>query len=272
MRNIICPIDFTPTSLNGMEYAANLAKALSGSLSLLYVRTSIWPEAIQLKREIEMSNEDILSRLKLFSGKIKEEFNVPCHFHLESTTFSFEEVVAAKSRDADLVVMGTNGADNYWQYVFGSNSFHVTEKSKCPVLIVPENFIFKPIRQVIYAYDPDTNPIFLIDQLKKLALPVGANITVLHIAEQKPSHEVEKKLESLKEAVVARAPRGIDWTYESKYANDVAFALNQSAEDFRADLLALSFHHRTLMEKLFEENTIKKISAIANYPVFVFWR
>jgi nucleotide-binding universal stress UspA family protein len=269
---ILCPIDFTPTSQNGLEYAARLAKTLNGSLSMLYVRTSVWPEAIQLKQERNESDEDILTRLELFSRNVNDEFNVHCHYHLESTTLSFEEAVAKKARKFDLIVMGTNGADNYYQYVFGSNSFHVIEKSECPVLMVPEGFEFCSIRFLVYAYDPETNPIFLIDQLKKLAIPVGAGIKVLHISTHKPTAEIERKLESMKEAIVARAPRGIHWSFDSKYSDDVSFTLNQFVEENHADILALSFHHRSLLENLFKENTIKKISAIAHYPVFVFWR
>src|SRR5689334_24953523 len=125
MKKILCPIDFSKASLNGLEYAAQLARILNANLTLLYVRTSIWPEAIQLEQIVHESDQDIQARLELISQEIREEFDIPCHFHLESTTMTVEEAIAANTINMDLVVMGSNGADNYYQYFFGSNSFHV---------------------------------------------------------------------------------------------------------------------------------------------------
>jgi hypothetical protein len=40
----------------------------------------------------------------------------------------------------------------------------------------------------------------------------------------------------------------------------------------KGSMLALSFHHRSLFEKLFNEDVIKKVTMVADYPVYVFWR
>ena len=244
MKAILCPTDFSKVSLNGLEYAAQMAKALQASLTLLYVRTSIWPEAIQLERDVNESNEDIRARLELFSSEVHKEFGIPCHFHFEPTTLTFEEAVAAFASNFDLIVIGTNGADNYYQYVFGSNSFHVVEKSKCPVLIIPKNYSFHPVNLMVYAYDPETNPIFLIEQLKKLAIPLGVSVKVLHIAKEAPPEDVNRKMEILQEAVEAREPKNISWSFHFQYADEVSWALHQYMQDHNGDMLALSFHHR----------------------------
>jgi nucleotide-binding universal stress UspA family protein len=270
MKKILCPIDFSESSRNGLEYAARLAQILKARLTLLYVRISVWPEAIQLQREVNDSNDAIGTRLESMANETRSEFNIPCHYHFEPTTLTLEEVVAAHAANADLVVMGTNGAEDYYQYVMGSNSFHVIEKSTCPVLIVPEKFSFRPVRHMVYAYDPETNPLFLIDQLKKLAGPLGARVTILHIEEDEPSAKVDRRMEILQQAVAARTASDISWNFDSEYAHEVSWALDEFMQDKQADMLALSFHHRTLMENLFKENTIKKISSFAEYPVFVF--
>jgi nucleotide-binding universal stress UspA family protein len=272
MKKILCPIDFSDAAKNAVEYAANLSKALNESLTLLYVRQSIWPEAIQLEKEVMESNEELAARLLVFINEIQDEFGIPCHYHIAQTTGTMEEAVAEFAADFDLIVMGTNGADNYYQYAFGTNSFHVIEKSKCPVLVIPEDYSYRSINLIVYAYDPDTNPIFLIDQLKGLVTSLNANVKVLHILQEKPSEESKRKLAILKETVRVREPKHISWSFDSQFSHEVSFALNQYMKEHRGDILAMSFHHRTLMENLFTENTIKKISMMADYPVFVFWR
>lgn len=271
MKKILCPIDFSEASTNGLEYASQLAKAMSANLTLLYVRTSIWPEAVQLEEEIKESNEAIASELSLFAGEARKEFGILCDYHISQTTDTIEQTVAHHSSQYDLTVMGTNGADNNYQYVFGSHTFQVIQKSKCPVLVVPIGVCYRPVDLMVYAYDPETNPIFLIDELKKLAAPLGAGIKVLHIAKEEPSDEVNRKLEILQEAVKARGPKDISWNFDFQYSNEVSWALDQYMKNNKADMLALSFHHRTLMDNLFNENVVKRISLMAEYPVFVFW-
>jgi nucleotide-binding universal stress UspA family protein len=271
MKKILCPIDFSAAAKNGMEYASRLAKALSANLTLLYVRTSIWPEAVQLEEETKKSDETIVAWLSLFASEVHKGFGISCNYEIKQTTATFEEAVAAQANHYDLVVMGTNGADDAYQYIFGSNTFHVIEKSKCPIVVVPEGVSYRPISLLVYAYDPDTNPIFLIEQLKKLAVPLGTKIRVLHIAEKEPSSEANRKMQILQDAVKAREPKNISWSFDFHYSHDVSWALDRYMKENKGDMLALSFHHRSLMERLFKQNVVKQISMTAEYPVFVFW-
>lgn len=272
MKKILCPIDFSESAKQGMEYASHLTKALGASLSLLYVRPTIWPEAVQLDHEEKQSNESILSWLALFSKEINQEFGIFCDYHLKDTTNTFDQAVTELAHHYDLIVMGTNGADNSYQYVFGSQSFHVMQQAKCPVVLVPEGYTYQPVVEIVYAYDPNTNPLFLSEQLRKLAAPLGAKIKVLHILEDKPSVETVRKMEILEDVIKAREPRNVSWSFEFQSAEDVALALDHYMNTGKGgDMLALSFHHRSLVERLFKENVIKKIAMIADYPVFTFW-
>lgn len=272
MKKILCPVDFSDVSVNGMEYASHLAKALQASLTLLHIRTSIWPEALQLKQESSRSNEEIQSALSLYKTEIQREFGIDCHYHIESTTDTLDNSVASFAMNYDLVVMGTNGADNTYQYVFGSNTYQVIERSNCPIVVVPEGCIYRPIELMIYAYDPESNPIFLIDQLKKLSTPLSTELRVLHVAADNPSVDTKHRMDILRDAVKARESKNLTWSFDFQYSKDVWWALNQYMTTHRGGMLALSFHHRSLIESLFNENVIKEITMVADYPVYVFWR
>lgn len=272
IKTILCPVDFSEASEYGLDYAAHMAKLFFADIRLVYVRTSIWPEAIQLEHKAIESAEDISSRLAMFCKETEEEFGVSCSNRLMTTTNTFEETLAEQAKDCDLIVMGTNGASNYYKSLFGSNAFHVIEKIKCPILIVPSGCLFKSIRTLVYAYHPETNPIFLIDQLKAIIEPHNIAIKVVHVSEETPSPAVKHRLEILRDAVMVRKMIGKDWSFDSTYSHDVPFALDQYIKSHKADILALSFHHRLLMEKLFTQNVVKQVALVAEYPVLVFWR
>jgi nucleotide-binding universal stress UspA family protein len=271
MKKILCPVDFSDSSMNGVEYASRLTRDLGASLTLLNVRTSIWPEAMQLEQEVSESNEALQSKLTTAVAEIQKEFGIPCHYHVEQTTDTLEGAISALASQYDLVVMGTNGADSFYQYAFGSNSYHVIEKSKCPIIVVPITYTYRPLHEIIYAYDPSANPIFLVEQLKQLSIPLKAAVKVLHITEDKASEEARRKMEILEGAIKARESKAISWTFDYTHSGEVGWTLDHCMKTHDADMLALSFHHRSLMEKLFTENVVKQISMVAHYPVFIFW-
>jgi hypothetical protein len=49
-------------------------------------------------------------------------------------------------------------------------------------------------------------------------------------------------------------------------------ALLRRGPDECPDQRSLSYHHRTLMDKVFHQNVIKQISMTADFPVFTFWK
>lgn len=272
MKSILCPIDFSDTALAGLEYAGQLAKILTARITLIHVRISILPEALPLEHLAKESAEDIAIRLQKICDETHHTFGIPCSHYFEATTHTLQNAIATKAKEHDLIVMGTDGANDYYEYLSGSNTYHVIENTKCPVILIPKGCTFRPIKRIVYAYDPDTNPIFLINQLKEIVIPAKAAVNVLHILEHKPSKETEHKLEILRGAVMARALRNTEWSFDFVYSKDVAWAMNQYIKNHNADILALSFHHRTFGENIFSENVIKQISMILEYPTLVFWR
>lgn len=272
MKKILCPVDFSKASLNGMEYAGNLAASLMAHLTLLYVRPTIWPEAIQLDRKISQGIEDINSSLQVLCEQCEQEFGITCSVHIEQTTNTLEKAIAEQATQNDIIVMGTNGADDFYQFVFGSNSFHVMKQSSKPVLVVPDDCSFKPIRQIVYAFDPSTNENFMVDQLKALAIPLKASVKVLHVVHGGTPEERKEKIATIERKALSHADKMITWSFEAKFGADVAWSLSRYAIDDATELLALSFHHRSLMDNMFRENVIKQLSMTASFPLFTFWR
>lgn len=270
-KRVLCPVDFSEASRNAIEYAAGLTKAMHGHLTFLYVRTSIWPEAHQLEKEAYRSDETITEWFVQFEELVKNEFDLSSDHVIQSTIDTFEEAVSHYSEQSDLIVIGTHGADNLYKYFFGSNSFHLIEKSKCPVIVVPQSCLYGPVKQIVYAYDPETNLIFLVDQLKRFAALLHAAVRVLHLSTHELSGASDLRREILEKAVLAREPKGIDWSFDYQYSKDLVWEMNKYLRDHKADMLALSFHRHSLMEQVRGSDIIKEVCATAEFPIFVLW-
>lgn len=272
MKKILVPVDFSDSAWSGARYAAALAKATGAGITLLHVRTTIWPENALLSGDVATADLQVEQQLHDWQHKLHQATGTDIRTHHLVTLDSLPETLASAAQPFDLMVMGTNGAENYYQHLMGSQTYQVIERSRCPVLIVPDGFVFRPIERITYAYDPRTNPIFLMEQLQRLVADLHVEVTVLHIAREEPNEETEHKMDILRQAIDARQHHHLKLVFTHRYGRDVGWELHRYMSEQENNLLAMSWHERTLMERIFTDNIIEKISRTAGYPVYVFWR
>ncbi len=160
--------------------------------------------------------------------------------------------------------------DDLYQHVFGVNTHHILGLTRCPVLMIPQGYDLHIPKQMVYAFDKETNPGFLLSQLERLALPLNAFVNSLSVKEEDIS-EAQRKIHLLGEMLGVRDHQEFNWDFEPTYTDEVVASVDHYMKETGTDLLALSYHHRELFEKLFKENVTKKVSRIADYPVLVFW-
>lgn len=270
IERINCPFDFTRTGRVGLNYAGMLAAALGARLTIFYVEPSIWPEEVQLYEDRNDSTRAIRRLLKLEAEDMGERFGIESEYAIDPITDSIEVAVGSLSTDYDLIVMGTNGADTLFHHVFGVNTHHVLGLTRCPVLMIPRGYELHIPKQMVYAFDSETNPDFLQGQLERLAFPLEASVSTLRVNEQGTS-ETARKIELLGEVLGIQEEEEFKWDFEPTYSDEAVASVDQYMKDTGTDVLALTYHHRALFEKLFLENVNKKVSRIADYPVLVFW-
>lgn len=271
MKNLAVACDFSRPAINGIDYAGHLAERLQRPITLVHIVQGVDPEII----EIQPAIEDVAYRercLETIAAEIAHEYHIYCGARLERTLQTMEETLAALAEQHELLIMGTNGAENYYQHFFGSHTLNVIQHAKCPLLMIPEIVRYRPIKKIVYAYHPETNPLFLIDQLRHFTREVEASLTVLHIATDPRTDETEEKLMELRSTVMARATHQLPLSFAFRFAkkDGVAAALQKFMQEEDYDVMAVSIHHRTLLDNLMREDVLKNLSRLADYPVYHF--
>ncbi len=137
-HKILAAVDFSETSLEAVEWAANLAETLNGEVTLLHVfEPLIYPDFYVLESPIE-DREDIkdhcLESLAVIATEKLAE--VPStvaviHGHVAQGISSY-----AHDNNYDLVVLATNGLSGLSHAVLGSVAERVVRLSTVPVLTV----------------------------------------------------------------------------------------------------------------------------------------
>lgn len=144
IRQILVPSDFSESSRAALDYAAELARSLDASIDVLHVWEAplFMPPASLLETGVadtslvEIFRKNAEDSLSAFVADAKKRgVNVRAAFaELGPPAHTIAEF--ARSREYDLIVMGTHGRTGLPHALIGSVAERVVRHASCPVLAV----------------------------------------------------------------------------------------------------------------------------------------
>ena len=184
MKKIIVLTDFSNQSEQALKAAADLAK--KHKVELLVVHMLELNQAIITSPD-GMYIEQTVFLVKLAEKNLKEFLEKP---YLEGVKVTpvikhykvFSELNAiAKEHDADLIVMGSNGASGFEEMFIGSNAEKVVRNATVPVLVIKGEITNLSLDRFVFACDfnDDTLPAF--QKAKEFAAMLDASMEVVFI-------------------------------------------------------------------------------------------
>jgi nucleotide-binding universal stress UspA family protein len=142
-NKILCPVDFSEPSLEGINKSVELADCFSADLVLLHVVSPLTsipgasaPKGFHLPtvmQEIEASAKTALENL--VSEKVTDKIDV--RSMVVMGTPADEIVRMAEVGNVDLIVIATRGMTGWKGLVFGSVAEKVVRAASCYVMTVP---------------------------------------------------------------------------------------------------------------------------------------
>jgi nucleotide-binding universal stress UspA family protein len=286
MKKILVPTDFSENAANALVYAIQLVKLVNGKLILFhnadfplnYTGTNIfpggdlgmgidpaYPAGVLNNPELEQIQQERINQL---ATRVRQDTGntipVKTFYKYGSFTDNLSEVI--REEQADLVVMGTHGASTFLDRLVGTNTASVIKNSPVPVLAIPAEARFKPIKHIAYAVDLESDEDIFLDQLIAFAKPFGAIITLVHIkTENQPDKITDRML--LKELRTRYPGQYLQMT--ERQGKTVAQGLEEFIIESGSDLLAIGIHkhgffhsvfHSTVPEQLVFHNTVPVVA------------
>jgi nucleotide-binding universal stress UspA family protein len=140
-KRILCPIDFSPSALQALGFALDLARQADGLVTLLHVVEWLPEDEPRASAHFNVPEfrgymvNDAKQRLR---SLVAEEFRASCKIDdaIVSGRAHREILRAAEERSADLIVMGAQGRGGVGLALFGSTTQQVVRSAPCPVLTV----------------------------------------------------------------------------------------------------------------------------------------
>jgi nucleotide-binding universal stress UspA family protein len=268
MKRILCPTDFSPTATNAIEYAARFASFRNAELVLYHARLMFNLSVADVGGFRDDTVEEASHHLDELSKDIEKKYGIPCYAEVEPTLRGLDKSIGDRTEDFDIVIMGTNGDDNMTQFFKDSNAYKAVVKSHVPLLIIPKNCTYKPVRNILYAYDYGTKRKLPITSLKDWVEGLTPNVTVLQVRSDVFEEAEEKEVKTF-ERITSRQHADTLKGFQTVFSPDTAEAIHQHVLAHAYDALALCTIERNFIEGLFHKSVIRQLCARASYPLFI---
>ncbi|MCC8425500.1 universal stress protein [Mucilaginibacter sp. UR6-11] len=284
MKTILVPTDFSAAADNAGRYALQLAKSLHTGIRLVHafkVPIEV-PGAAQVAWPLEdysSIKKQVTEDLSFLSGKLEQEEREG------SATGSYHPVVSYDSavgtvkdivrnqmdeQQLNLVAMGMSGEGGLSRFFLGSQSRDLIDAAPFPVLLIPKEAHFVPIRKIAFATDLSLEDVEVIHSLVSLARYLNAEILIAHCADEKYASDghVREAKDFLAE-ITEKA--GYDHIYYRHVKSiDVEHGLDWLSEHGQIDILSMVHHPRHFLAKLLTGSHTQAMARHVHIPLLVF--
>lgn len=285
-ERIVCPLDFSDSSLRAYDYAQSLARHYQATLLVQHVipplfsayPSYVYPDiandlVLGLRAHAEQQLQEFIKTRTRNGFPIEPSV---CEGHVTDSILAL-----AASRQAGLIVMGTHGRHGFDHLLLGSVTEKVLRKAHCPVLAVcqPRHDFVVPassgdpvhLGKILFATDFSLHASHALGYALSLAQEYKSELTLLHAIEEIPP---SWDLSAVSANVVARLEKPIPpeardrCTIKSRlrigrpYQEIVRFAL-----ETEADLIILGVRGRNALDLALFGSTTHRVIQQAPCPV-----
>ena len=283
MKKILIPTDFSNHSRNAGFYAVELAKQLRAHIVLYHaysvssaitsppVYSYSFPDRSKLMEEVGKIETNNFDRLKFFRDTILKGKRNPCCSIVQQRAFVNEGITQyATNHDNDLIVMGTRGSQQTGDMLISNITWGVIQKSKVPVLAVPEGCKHRKIKHICFVTNMKEGDVALMQRLTGYAEMFNARLSVVYLSNKPGNNEENKHFDShYKNLSRQTGMENVD--FKMLEHKDISVSLAEYLKKNDVDLLAISNKKRELFDQLFDQSFPRMFARHAEVPLLALY-
>ncbi|WP_350285313.1 universal stress protein [uncultured Croceitalea sp.] len=260
MNKILVPIDFSKTSTNALAYAVEF---FGPSLEILVLHSfdTRSRAALLMKNIDDVIEKDARAKMDELMQRMRKKYP-DIVFKPKIVKLKAVSAITAlgDSGDFDFIVMGTKGASGLKEVFMGSIAGGVISKTLAPVIVVPEEYHFRALDEIVFAIGNEPFSYATVDPLKKIVKKHKSKVKVLHIADKKTS-DLDIPLSH-----IADLNPSIDYAFGTGNTNK---DLNDYLMKDFAGLLCMVRAKKGFMERLLSESVTLKQTFNSPVPLMI---
>jgi nucleotide-binding universal stress UspA family protein len=270
---IVCPTDFSECSLNAVEYAAKLGELYKADLYLFHVPDK---EDYQKLSANEFHSGDqysfIKKKLKNLVEIVSQE-SIPKGLKSCQSEFREGKTVTTileygESLKADLLVVGTEGVNDFKKNFIGTRASKLVERSEIDILVVPRKVFFKEPRKFVYATDYLEEDKIAIQKVVEIAKFWGSEIDIVHVSTKAKAIDKSLHITMVQELRPFIKYDKVNFILKS-YRDEPGLGLENYLIISIGDMLVTLSKKKTWFDQIFSNNLSRKMSYFINKPMLV---
>ena len=278
MKTILYATDYSENSVAALKYARQMSAQLGTRLVVAHVFE--YPTILGTEGLDEPFPHLEKDALKMHRNKL-EKF---CTEHLgsdwEDPNIQVEAVKnnsvlrgiisTADEWHAYLIIVGIKGESGLREIIMGSTTKKLIEKAPCPILAIPADASYMPLKTIVYGTDFEEEDIYALRKLVEMAEQFDAEIKVVHIFTKKEYYNEDVLMEQFKDKLQKKV-KYERMEFELLFSEDIFETLRIYLGDVGADLMVLLERERKgLVKKWFHRDLVKKMESYGRVPLLSF--
>jgi nucleotide-binding universal stress UspA family protein len=270
---ILCPIDFSECALNALEYAAKIGEKYKAKLIVFHVlNKQDYQQLAPLDLDGTFQKEFVEQKLKSLQDAVLKE-SLPkglqsCEVVLTEGAIVQTTIAYSQKINANLIVVGTEGMNEFREQVFGSRSSKMVMQTDRDILVVPRKAFFKRPRKLVFASDYVEEDKAAIQKVVEFAKFFDSEIDIVHVSSR--TRVINKALhktmvEEIKPAVSYDL---VNYVLKS-FRDDLALGLENYLQLAKGDMLVTLSKKKDFFDQLFSKNLSRKMSYFITKPLWV---
>ncbi len=272
VRKLLVPIDFSSNSMNALQTAAAIAKRHQAAIHLLYVDDNDFD---LFTTDNNLKPPRLPEYMKMLTGLSKSIINqdeVKCSYSAETGSVTHCILKTAIDMSTDLIIIGKNGTNGHSTEYAGSHACQVVEKSRIPVIVVPEGVTKYSFENILFPVRPLLSVPDKYDAIRSFILKSKPSITILNLRNPDYLNELHiiHRLSHIMKLRLEKDNIPYEMTYYFKdmhFAEKIISMVNERGKEFDLIVITSEFErqHRDFHLGYYNQ----KIMHQSNIPVLI---
>lgn len=275
MKTILLPTDFSKNSINAINYAMELYKNETCNFYILNIQKASsfisgdimagGPSATiynTISDAAKKSIANIVTRIAKKYDNKKHHFEAIVDY--DHFIDSINQVV--EKYNINLIIMGTKGASGLEKVIFGSNTVHVMQRCRVPVLAIPESCKLARLSKIAFTTNHLT--LFNLEELKVLQDVLAlhqSKLYILHVADE--FQVAQKQLQNMN--FFNTYFEEAEHNYLNVQNKDMFKTVHQYIKDSHIEMFTMVSEKHSFIERLFTRHVLETFAFTIDVPFLV---
>lgn len=263
---IIVPIDFSQNSIQALEFTIFTAAKKHVKITLVHVLEVVYDFASQSALALDSMYADAQKMLENIVEKYQTT-EIEMDFQILDGVASISVARIAQETEADLIVMGTQGASGIKKALIGTTTVNLIREANCPILVIPAQAHVAEIKKLTLALEFANHEEKFIDWIIAMSLRWKLGLEILHIQTSKGFKE-DLAILGLENYLEKKHP-SLNVKIHTFYADSASEGLELYMQEHENLILVMCHEQQNLWDQILQKSQSIQMAYHTHIPLLI---